>query len=208
MRKTLIALACGLLITCKIYAATPLEPIAFAPGSESDFFSELPVVLSVSRLSQNQHDVPGAVTVIDREMIRQSGARDLAELLRFVPGFQVAVSSSGVPVANYHGMTSDVPRGMQLLVDGRSLYSAVTAGVPWDLIDFSLADIERVEVLRGSNSATYGSNAFMGVVNVITRDLSQTHGIEVYAAKGDQNVNDRYIRLGGGAGGVQLSADR
>lgn len=58
--------------------------------SEGDYFTDFPVVLSVSRLSQPLSDAPGAVTIIDREMIRRTGAREVADLLRLVPGFIVA----------------------------------------------------------------------------------------------------------------------
>lgn len=209
MNKQLIAASLGLLGTCKIFAATPLQPLAIAPVGESAFFSELPVVLSVSRMEQTLHDAPGAITVIDAEMIRRSGARDMAELLRFVPGFQTSLSSEGVPVAVYHGMSGDVPRGMQLLIDGRSLSSPVSAGIPWEMIEVSLADIERIEVLRGSNAAAYGSNAFMGVVNVVTRSAASAQGAEFYATIGNQGVSDRYARFGGSYGevGYRLSAE-
>lgn len=201
MKKKILAATCGLLGACKIFAATPLEPLALASGSESAFFSELPVVLSVTRLQQNLKDVPGFVTVIDAETIRHSGARDLAELLRVVPGFQVAFNAYGAPVATYHGMGSDIPRGLQVLIDGRTEYSALfQGGVSWNLIDVALEDIERIEVLRGSNSPTYGSNSFMGVVNVITRHAASTHGVLGMLSKGNQGIEDRLARIGFGDG--------
>lgn len=172
-----------------------------AGPAEADFFGDLPVVLSVSRLQQNQRDVPGFVTVIDAETIRHSGARDLAELLRAVPGFQVAFNAYGAPVAGYHGMTNDVPKGLQVLIDGRTQYSTLAeGGVAWNVIDISLEDIERIEVLRGSNSPAYGSNAFMGVVNVITRHTAETRGVLAKVANGNQGIQDRYARIGFGEG--------
>ena len=170
-----------------------------APGGEGEFFSELPVVLSVTRLQQNMKDVPGFVTVIDAETIRHSGARDFAELLRGVPGFQVAFNPYGAPVATYHGMGSTVPKSLQVLIDGRTQYSTlIEGGVSWNLIDVSLEDIERIEVLRGSNSPTYGSNSFMGVVNVITRHAASTRGALVSYSKGNQGIDDRLARIGFG----------
>lgn len=194
--------------TCKILPAAPPEQIAIAP-TEADFFTELPVVLSVTRLRQNQHDVPGFVTVIDAEDIRHSGARDLAELLRSVPGFQVAFNAYGAPVAGYHGLTDDVPKGLQVLIDGRSQYSPLfRGGVGWSILDVPLEEIERIEVLRGSNSPAYGSNAFMGVVNVITRHASDTKGWLAKASNGNQGIQDRLVRFGfGGKGwGARISA--
>ena len=180
--------------------------------SEGDFLGELPVVLSVSRLSQPTRDAPAAVTVIDAEMIRASGARDIADLLRLVPGFQVTYGDVGAPLAVYHGyLTEEEPKRLQVLVDGRSQFSPVfTGAVNWNVIDVQLADIERIEVIRGTNSASYGSNAFLGVVNVITRNAAADTGIDVYAANGNQGVQDRFARLGtrAGDGYLRVSAEQ
>lgn len=89
---------------------------------EMVFLSELPVVLSVSRLAQAQVDAPAAVSIIDRDMIRASGLRTLPDLLRLVPGFNVAQASGNFAVVAYHGgMYGGFPRGMQVLVDGASV---------------------------------------------------------------------------------------
>lgn len=202
-KTTLRRLAWALFAPAVSIAA--IEPLSVAPGGEAAFFDEMPVVLSVTRLQQNLHDVPGFVTVIDREAILHSGARDLAELLRAVPGFQVAFNPSGAPVAAYHGMGDDVPKGLQVLIDGRSQYSPlIKGGVDWNLIDVPLEDIERIEVLRGSNSAAFGSNAFMGVVNVTTRHADDSRGWQANGSAGNQGIADRYARVG--FGGERWSA--
>jgi iron complex outermembrane recepter protein len=184
---------------CKISAAVPPELRTSAGISESDFFNELPVVLSVSRLAQPTREAPGAVTVIDAEMIRQSGARTVAELLRLVPGFQVAETAFGVPIAVYHGLTTEASGGLQVLVDGRTQYSPLWfGGVNWNAMQVSLADIERIEVVRGSNSAAFGANAVLGVLNIVTWEPSQTHGTRVSAAAGNRGTRELYARHGWG----------
>lgn len=205
--RTLLPLIAGLLST----PAWSAGPEASSGISEDAFFSEMPVVLSVARLAQPLRDAPGAVTVIDAEMIRKSGARDLADLLRMVPGFLVAQSFNGAPHAVYHGMTEENPRGLQILVDGRSQYSPLFfGGVAWNLIDISLDDIDRIEVVRGSNSAAYGSNAFLGVVDIRTRSAHETQGVSVRAGNGDSAIQDRYARVGlrVGSAALRLSAER
>ncbi|MBI4986789.1 MAG: TonB-dependent receptor [Rhodocyclales bacterium] len=176
--------------------------------SERDYFEELPVVLSVSRLAQPLDEAPGAVTVIDREMIRLSGVRDLMDLFRLVPGFQVAKPPSGAGIVTYHGLGESYPRGMQVLLDGRSMYSPFFyGGVNWNLIPVALDDIERIEVVRGSNSASYGANAFLGIANIVTRHASEGHGVTAEVREGNQGVHDRFLRLGGGsATNVRVSA--
>lgn len=169
--------------------------------SETDFLSEIPRVFSGARMPQAPADSPGAVTVIDRDMIRASGARDLADLFRLVPGFQVGMSSGGRPVVTYHGLSGQISQRMQVLVDGRSLYAPYSfGGIDWSALSISLDDIERIEVMRGSNSASYGANAFMSVANIITRTAAQSAGFQAQVAGGSDGIRDGAFRLGGGGG--------
>ncbi len=167
-------------------------------ASESDFLTEVPIVLSVSRLSQPLDETPGAVTVLDRDMIRMSGARDVADLLRLVPGFQTSTSfESGAPLVSYHGGFEQFSGRIQILVDGRSAYSPYILGsVAPGLQTVALQDIERIEVLRGSNSAAYGARAFLGVINIVTRHTFDTQGPQVSVAVGENGVRDAGARFG------------
>ena len=182
------------------------------PGiTEMDFLGEMPIVLSVSRLAQRLDETPGAVTILDRQFIRQSGARDVADLLRLVPGFQTTTSfETEAPMATYHGRSDEWANRIQVLVDGRSVYAGHlqgSAGVGWQTL--ALEDIERIEVLRGSNSAAYGARAFLGVVNIISRDVRETTGAATTLSAGDNNVRDAGLRIGWGntAASFRLSAD-
>ena len=97
--------------------------------SEKDFLSEMPVVLSASRLNQPIDEAPSAMTVIDREMIRASGYRNIADIFRLVPGFYVSYFNGHQPVVSYHGMSDQYSRRMQVLIDGRSVYMPPSGGV-------------------------------------------------------------------------------
>jgi iron complex outermembrane receptor protein len=169
---------------------------------ESIYFSDLPVVASVSRLPQKLADAPTAVTVIDREIIKASGARDLTDVFRLVPGFQTYPNNTDAARVTYHGLTDeDFSPRVQVLVDGRSLYSPLFRnGVNWATLPVALEDIERIEVVRGSNSASYGSNAFLGVINIITVDPALVRGFSVSTNYGDQGVRDYTLRNGGKLG--------
>lgn len=176
-----------------------------AVASDDAYFTALPSVLTVSRLPQPVADAPGSVTVIDREMIRASGFRYVSDLLRLVPGFQVV--STGIEPARltYHGLAEEYPARLQVLIDGRSQYSgAFSGGVNWSVLPVAIDDIERIEVIRGSNSAAYGSNAVMGVVNIITQDAAQVKGYTVSTNMGSQGVNDKLLRWGGEVGDMHL----
>jgi iron complex outermembrane receptor protein len=180
--------------------------------SEKDFFTEMPVVLSVSRLPQRLDDTPGAVTILDRDMIRLSGARDVADLLRLVPGFQTSTAfEAGAPVASYHGGFDGYSARIQVLVDGRSTYSPyLLGGVATGLQVVALEDIERIEVLRGSNSAAYGARAMLGVINIVTRHTLDTQGAQASLSAGENGVRDVQARIGWGSADAsyRLTADR
>lgn len=158
---------------CKLTVVMLLAPCPAAAGevaAEAQYLEDLPVVLTLSRLPQSLQDAPGAVTVIDGDLIRRTGYRDLSRLLRLVPGMQVAEERGGRSMVSYHGLTGEYPNQMQVLVDGRSVYSPYFyGGADWTSLPVALEDVERIEVVRGSDSAAYGSNAFLGVVNIITR---------------------------------------
>lgn len=199
--KLVIFLAC---------ACLSLEARADAGLSEGDYFTDLPVVLSVSRLAQPLSDTPGAVTIIDREMIRRSGAREVTDLLKLVPGFIVSHLEGGArPFATYHADYDAITRHLQVFVDGRSVYSSMLLGsANYGMMAVVLEDIERIEVLRGSNSAAYGANAFLGVVNIITRHSADTLGGMVSVSAGETNLRDGVARIGRGGpqGSFRLTA--
>jgi iron complex outermembrane receptor protein len=169
--------------------------------SERQYFEELPVVLSVSRLAQPLDETPGAVTVIDRDMIRKSGVREMTELLRMVPGFVVGGFNGANQLAAYHvPFDEDLGRHVQIMVDGRSVYSSFHFGdTHRGLAGVVLEDIERIEVLRGSNSAAYGANAFLGVINVVTRNAFDSRGAMVSMTAGEGGIDDHVVRVGAGS---------
>jgi len=192
------------------------QGVASAQGleglSEKDFLSEMPIVLSVSRLSQRLDETPGSVTVLDRETIARSGARDVADLLRWVPGFQVNTAfESGAPLVSYHGAFNIYSSRIELLIDGRSVYSPYLMGsIGPGLQAVALDDIERIEVLRGSNSAAYGARAVLGVINIVTRHTADSLGARASVTGGSNGIADARASMGWGGdkGTFRLTADR
>jgi len=180
--------------------------------SEKDFLDEMPIVLSVSRMPQRLDDTPGAVTLIDRDMIRRSGARDVPDVLRLVPGFQSSMSFEGdAPQVSYHGIFGYYSGRIQVLVDGRSAYSTYLFGsVAPGLMSIALEDIERIEVVRGSNSVAYGARAMFGVVNIVTRHSADTLGVTARLNQGDNGIQDAQLGLGWriGNGAMRLGIDQ
>ncbi len=164
-----------------------------------DFFDEQPLILTVSRMSKPLLESPASVTVIDRQMIETSGVRELADLFRLVPGFVVGYHSGHAPVVTYHGLGQEFGRQMQVLIDGRSVFIPSFGGVPWSNLPLLIEDIERIEVIRGPNAVTYGANAFLATINIITRHAAEDRGTRVSATASDNanpDIADAYLRIG------------
>ena len=165
-------------------------------SSEQAYFQEFPVVLSASRLSQPLSEAPNAVTVIDREMIKASGFRNIADLFRLVPGMFVGYENGHFPIVAYHGSIEQYSHRMQVLIDGRSVYLPPFSSVNWEDIPLHINDIERIEVVRGPAAASYGANSLQGVINIITRDASAVNGGTVSATKGNGGIADVSAHMG------------
>jgi len=117
-------------------------------------------------------------------MIEQSGARSIVDILLLVPGFQVGRRLNGNPVATYHGLAERYNPRLQLLVDGRPTYVPLFGGIPWGELPVALSNIERVEVTRAPNAATFGPNSFAAVVNISTRNPAAESGWRTSAEAG------------------------
>ena len=155
-----------------------LSPQLFAAESDENIYAELPIVLSASRLRQPASEAPMAVSTIDRDMIEASGARTIPDVLRLVPGMVVGNSDNEFGdepkiVVAYHGHTDQFSRQMQVLIDGRSIYEPMSGGVNWNMLPINIEDIQRIEVTRGPNASSYGSNSFLAVINIITRHAAE-----------------------------------
>jgi len=173
--------------------------------AEPDFFADqAPLqVLSVTRLAQPLADTPGAVTVLDRQTLRRSGARNLTEALRLVPGYMVAGYNGANPMAAYHAPVDEYGVRSLILVDGRSLYSPTFVGGGFRALNaVPIEEVERIEVLRGSNSAAFGAHALFGVINVVTRHALDTLGQAVSLNAGSGGIADAYARIGWGVPGL------
>jgi iron complex outermembrane receptor protein len=178
-------------------AAMGVSSSAIAEGdadSVDNYFSDFPVVLSASRLVQTVDEAPATVTVIDRDMIRMSGAREVIDLFRLVPGMVVGQYKAHQPTLGFFGLSDPLYRQLQILIDGVSIYSSAWGGAEWSELPIALEDIERIEIVRGPNAATFGANSFLGVVNIITRDPALEHGGQVVTNVGENRIRDIHVR--------------
>ena len=185
---------CGYFVALMSAALLVMQPAGAETASEQAYFQELPVVLTASRLSQPLSEAPSAITVIDREMIKASGFRTIPELMRLVPGMYVGFADANRPIVSFHGSSDEYSHRMQILIDGRSIYMPPFGGVNWADIPLVLDDIERIEVVRGPSSASFGTNSFYGVINIITQDAATLNGGSISVTGG--YASDAVARIG------------
>jgi iron complex outermembrane receptor protein len=166
-------------------------------------------VTSAFKKPQSIKDTPAAVFVITQEDIRRSGATTIPEVLRMVPGVNVAKIDNGnwaISIRGFNGIFSDK---LLVLMDGRTLYDPLFSGIFWDVQDTMLEDIERIEVVRGPGASSWGTNAVNGVINIITKDAWSTRGGLVSAGGGSLEHGVGACRYGfnvGDTGAVRFYA--
>jgi iron complex outermembrane receptor protein len=154
-------------------------------------------VTTAGKKEQTLAQVPAAVYVITQEEIRRSGATRLPELLRLVPGVQVAQINANTWAISIRGFNYRYSNKLLVMIDGRIVYSPIFSGVYWDMQNLVLEDIERIEVIRGPGGTLWGANAVNGVINVITKRAQDTQGALISATAGSQNQAMTQARYGG-----------
>ena len=153
-------------------------------------------VVTASRQSQKLNQVPSAVFVITGEDIRRSGATSIPEALRMAPGVQVERSSTDKWAVSIRGFNGVYANKLQVLMDGRSIYNPLFAGVQWEQHDTLLEDIERIEVIRGPGATLWGSNAVNGVINITTKNAKDTQGGLLTGGGGSEERRFGGVRYG------------
>jgi iron complex outermembrane recepter protein len=174
---------------------------AWAQPETSETAGDMPVVLTPTRLRQSQADAPASVTVLTYEFLKRYGVRSVVEAMRFVPGMQVTMADGNQYQVNYHGTNALNPRRMNVMINNISIYQVSIAEVRWDTLPVSMEDIDRIEIIRGPDSAAYGPNSMMAVVNIITMHPVDAAGWYVAADAGSNNNGRITLRYGGSLAG-------
>ena len=169
-----------------------------AAASADDIFEEQ--VVTASARSSSQAKTPASLTVISEDEIRMSGAATLPEILRRVPGIDVAEMNPSDTNISIRGFNRRVANKVLVLVDGRSVYQDFLGATLWPLLDVAVQDISRIEVIRGPGSALYGANAFAGVVNIITKLGDEAGSARAFLQAGDHGTFQGGVSAGGRSG--------
>lgn len=181
------------------------EPGATSGGLRQLSLEEL-LNLDVSTASKKEEPLSvtaAAVSVVTDEDVRRSGATDLPEFLRSIPGVQVARINAHRWAVSVRGFNSDFANKLLVMIDGRSVYTPLFSGTLWRNLDLVTEDLDRIEVVRGPGGGVWGANAVNGVINIINKSAKETQGGLVSAGGGDY---DHFIAVA--RQGVQLSDDK
>ncbi len=157
-------------------------------------------VTSVARKGQKLSDTAAAVFVITQEDIRRSGATSIPEILRMVPGLDVARINGNTWAISARGFNSQFANKLLVMIDGRSIYTPLFSGVYWDVADTLIEDVDRIEVIRGPGGTLWGANAVNGIINIITKHSIETQGTLVSAGAGTADGSSGEARYGGTIG--------
>ena len=158
-------------------------------------------VTSTMKHAEPVREAAAAIQVIGGDDIRRAGITTLPEALRLATGVQVARLDGRTWAISARGFNISTANKLVVMIDGRSVYTPLFSGVFWDVQDVVLADVDRIEVIRGPGATLWGANAVNGVINIVTRPASQTEGTLVQVGGGTelgQTAVRHGIRLGAG----------
>ena len=157
-------------------------------------------VTSVAKQPQPYGQAPAAIDVITGDEIQRSGAFNIPEALRLADNLEVAQKNSHDWAISARGFNTDSANKLLVLLDGRSVYTPLFAGVFWDIQDYLLEDIDRIEVISGPGGALWGANAVNGVINITSKSAKDTQGLYVEGGGGLEPSDFGGLRYGGSIG--------
>ena len=194
-----LAGAIALLLSTSMVGLAQLSPVDQLSSMSLEDLTNTHVT-SVSKKDQKLSRVASAAYVLNREDIRRSGMTNIPDLLRIIPGVDVARVTSNTWAISVRGFNDRYSTKTLVLIDGRSVYTQEFSGVYWDQQSVPIEDIDRIEVIRGPGGTVWGANAVNGVINIITRSSRDTQGGLVSAGTGSQDSAQGLIQYGGKAG--------
>jgi iron complex outermembrane receptor protein len=196
-RRLFAVMVAGLLL-CPGRAAG--QATASAPGTlkklSLDQLMDLEVT-SVSKSPEKLSEVASAIQVVTAEDIRRSGATSIPEALRLATNLEVAQVDSRQWAITSRGFNNLFANKMLVLVDGRTVYTPLYAGVYWDVQDTLLEDLDRIEVISGPGATQWGANAVNGVINITSKRAKETQGGLLTVGGGTELQDFTGARYGG-----------
>jgi iron complex outermembrane receptor protein len=154
-------------------------------------------VTSVSKQPQPYSEAPAALNVITGDEIHDFGAYTFPEALRLADNLDVAQRTSSSWSISARGFNASVGDKLLVLIDGRTVYSPLFSGVIWNMQDYLMEDIDRIEVISGPGGTMWGANAVNGVINITSKSAADTQGLYLEAGGGSELEDFTGARYGG-----------
>jgi outer membrane receptor for ferrienterochelin and colicins len=168
-------------------------------------FSEEQIVVSALKRPRPVSKSPAIMSVITAKQIKQMGLRTLVDILKIVPGFYISMDETGEREVAVRGVLDDSSQKIKLLIDGHSVNDAWRGGGMFNFGDLVVENIKRIEIIRGPGSALYGQNAFLAIVNVITKDTEDIDGFQWTTSGGTFDTQNYNMLFGKEYGDLMVS---
>jgi outer membrane cobalamin receptor len=197
MKKVLLFMIFSLLTAGGAFAQTDTVPKVEDDVLSLEDLMKVKITVA-SRNEQTLRETPAVVTIITGEEIRNSGARDLIDVLRLVPGFDFGHDVEGVVGIGIRGIWAQEAKVL-LQIDGMDMMETSYGSLQLSG-HYPITNIERIEIIRGPGSVIYGGNASLAVINIITRDGKKTNGIGTNITYGQMGkaLGRRSVSISGG----------
>ena len=188
-----------------------VETASISPESTNKILEEIKWLQAESMIEiATRHTTPiskapGIVTVITSKQIKQMGFRTLTDVLKIVPGFYISMDETGEREIAVRGVLDDASQKIKVLIDGHSINDVWRGGAMWNFDDLPVENIKKIEVIRGPGSALYGQNAFLAVVNIITKDTEDIDGFQVTTSGGSFSTQNYNLLFGRELGDLKIS---
>jgi outer membrane receptor for ferrienterochelin and colicin len=157
-----------------------------------------------TKTKQAFNNLPTVMNVITAEQIQKMGARDLRDVLKLIPGLQLGIAGVGYSQVTMRGMPSYGAEKLKFMVDGHNVDIALTGGSSLFYADYPVESIQKVEFLRGPGSALYGSDALLGVINIVTRKRTNRNKTELAVRVGSFETQRYNFESAGSLGALQI----
>lgn len=189
-------LLCVLPASAQIAATYPDQEVQNLKQMSLEQLAQIQVT-TPNKAPESAFTSPSAIYVLTGDQIRRAGVRNIPDALRLVPGVEVAQIDASRWSVGIRGFGSRLSRSVLVMIDGRTVYTTLLAGTYWEVQDMVLADIDRIEVIRGPGGTIWGPNAVNGVINIITKKASDTQGALAELGGGSLRWGEGNFRYGG-----------
>ena len=187
-----------LLLNLILFAAESVHAQSKEAGLEEIFaiFTEEEIVVSALKRPRTVSKSPAIMSVITARQIRQMGARTVSDILEMVPGLDITMNRNGTREIGVRGILEEDSSKVKVLIDGHSINEPGSGGATFNFDDLVVVNIKRIEIIRGPGSALYGQNAFLAVINIITKDTADIDGFQLTTGGGSFDTQNYNILFG------------